>query len=338
MGGKIARAVFLLGLLALVLGAAAAWWGYAKFMQPGPLRAETTVIIQRGSGFSGIADALARSGVISDPFIFRYGARLLGADKALRAGEYAFAAGASPREVVELMQSGRTVIRRLTIAEGLATAQILAQLQATEGLDGDAVDANQETPPFKEGALLPETYHFSYGDKRSGLLKRMAAAMSQELSALWSARANGLPFKTPQEAVILASIIEKETSRADERARIAGVFINRLNKGMRLQSDPTVVYGLTKGKAALGRPLSRADLKKPTPYNTYLIQGLPPSPICNPGKDSLAAALDPEKTEDLYFVADGSGGHVFARTLEEHGKNVARWRKHNKHMKQNAAQ
>ena len=321
------RIVYLLLVLGLILGGATVWWGYARFIQPGPLDAETNVVIPRGSGFEGIASELFRAGVISDPLVFRIGARFMGADKALRAGEYAFPAKISPRDALTLLQGGRTVVRRLTVAEGLTTAQVLAQLNVTDGLKGDPAGEVAGSPWLKEGALLPETYHFSYGDKRSDVVKRMAGAMAQTLSQQWTFRTYGGPLKTPEDALILASIIEKETARPDERARVAAVFVNRLGKGMRLQSDPTVVYGLTGGKGPLGRPLSRADLKKPTPFNTYVINGLPPAPICNPGKASIEAALHPAKTDELYFVADGAGGHVFARTLDEHNKNVAKWRK-----------
>ncbi|OHC73724.1 MAG: aminodeoxychorismate lyase [Rhodospirillales bacterium RIFCSPLOWO2_12_FULL_58_28] len=321
------RIAYLLIVLGLILGGGFAWQGYVRFVQPGPLAAETNVVIHRGSGFGDIAGELFRAGVISDPLAFQFGARFLGADKALRAGEYAFPARISPREALAVLQSGRTVIRRLTIAEGLTTAQVLAQLAAADGLDGKIGAEFMDTPWLKEGSLLPETYHFSFGDQRNDMLKRMAGAMAQLLTSQWQARAYGGPLKSHEEALILASIIEKETSLPNERARIAGVFINRLRKGMRLQSDPTAAYGITLGKEVLGRPLTRADLKNPTPFNTYAIDGLPPSPICNPGRESIAAALHPAETDELYFVADGAGGHVFARTLDEHNLNVARWRK-----------
>jgi len=268
-----------------------------------------------------IASKLTRAGVLSVPLVFRLGARLTGADKRLRAGEYAFAARISPRQTVALLESGKTVVRRLTVVEGLTTAEIIAQLRATDGLEGDL------GPLPMEGTLLPETYHFSFGDTRPAIVERMAEAMRAALDDAWAARNRELPLKAPESVLILASIIEKETAVPQERARVAGVFINRLRKGMKLQSDPTVVYGLTKGKGPLGRPLTRVDLRTPSPYNTYLIAGLPPTPISNPGLASITAALNPARTDDLYFVADGSGGHVFARTLSEHNRNVARWRK-----------
>ncbi len=313
---------FLTGLI-VAAGGAVFWWN-AQFKQPGPLKTETTVIIERGAGANAIARDLKRAGVLSNPLVFSLGARLTGTGKPLKAGEYAFPAGVSPEAALELLRSGRTVVRRVTFAEGLSTAEILSQLALTQGLTGIV-----KSYPG-EGTLLPETYHFSYGDKRRDIVRRMTAAMRDLLANLWKNRAQGLPLKSPEEALILASIVEKETALAVERPRIAAVFINRLNKGMRLQSDPTVVYGLTAGNRPLGRALLKADLKTPTPFNTYLIGGLPPAPISNPGAASLEAVLRPAESKDLYFVADGSGGHVFSATLKEHNKNAAKWRKLNK--------
>jgi UPF0755 protein len=314
------RIIYVLLVLGVVLGGALGW-GYAQFVRPGPLKAPAVVIVPRGTGVEGIAAELARGAVIFDAMVFRLGVRLTRADTALRAGEYAFPAGISAREVVALLKSGKTVVRRVTVAEGLTASQIVARLDTTDGLNG----AIEKVPG--EGTLLPETYHFSFGDRRKAMISRMTDAMDATLEDLWEGRATGLPLKTPMEALILASIVEKETGRSDERARIAGVFVNRLRKGMRLQSDPTVAYGLSSDGKPLGRPLTRADLKTPTPYNTYLIERLPPSPICNPGRASIAAVLGPAATDELFFVAAGSGGHAFARTLKEHNRNVARWRK-----------
>ena len=246
--------------------------------------------------------------------------RLSRVDKGLKAGEFAFSHGVSAKGAAQVLINGKTVTRRLTIAEGLTAFQVFDQLVATNGLE-DTFDV-----PL-EGSVLPETYYFSYGDTRSELIKRMVRAMDNNLNRLWQERASGLPFKEPNEALILASIVEKETGVKAERARIAGVFINRLKKGMRLQSDPTVVYGLSKGDGPLGRSLMRADLKKKTPYNTYTINGLPPGPICNPGLAAIRAVLNPQYTDELYFVADGKGGHVFAKNLKEHNRNAAKWRK-----------
>ena len=319
--GPFARRIGLVLVFLGVVFTAVSVWAYAQFVRPGPLAAPKTVIISRGAGLDDIAAQLAAAGVLPDPLVFRVAAWLLGRDKSLRAGEYLFAARISPRQAVALLQSGKTVVRRLTVAEGLTTTQVLAQLNRTEGLEGDL----RSSPG--EGTLLPEPYHFSYGERRDAMVTRMRAAMDETLARLWDSRAPGLPLKSPREALILASIVEKETALPEERSRIAAVFLNRLGKGMRLQSDPTVAYALTGGLGPLDRPLSRADLKTPSPFNTYLIDGLPPGPVCNPGRAAMAAVLNPVATEDFYFVADGTGGHVFARTLGEHNRNVVRWRK-----------
>ncbi len=314
------RFVYVLLALGVVAGGVLGW-GYAQFVRPGPLEASTIVIVPRGVGVEGIANELLKGGVIADALVFRLGIRASAADKSLRAGEYTFPARISAREVVALLTSGKTVVRRLTVAEGLTSAQIVARLDATDGLSGTVKGIPGE------GTLLPETYHFSFGDRRKSMISRMIDAMDATLEDLWERRVPDLPFKTPLEALILASIVEKETARPDERARIAGVYINRLRKGMRLQSDPSVAYGLSADGQPLGRPLTRTDLDTRTPFNTYRIKGLPPSPICNPGRAAITAVLDPAATDELYFVADGTGGHAFAHTLKEHNRNVARWRK-----------
>lgn len=319
---KIGIVLVLLGTLGC--GGFAAWV-YGEFTRPGPLEQEMTVVVPPGGGVKSIANILAANGIVRSAQIFELGARAMDmvGDVAgrLRAGEFAFPARISARDAAKLLQAGKTVQRRLTLAEGLSSSQIVAQLNATNGLDGFVMIIPSE------GSLLPETYYFSHGDSRAAIIERMQQGMRDALGELWSDRQSGLPLKSPEQAVILASIVEKETGLAAERARVAGVFINRLRRGMRLQSDPTVAYGLTENGEALGRPLSKADLKTPTPYNTYVIAGLPPGPIANPGRDSLQAVLHPDVTQDLYFVADGSGGHAFARTLDEHNKNVRRWRK-----------
>jgi UPF0755 protein len=285
------------------------------------LAGPATVVIAKGSGLAGIALQLEASGIISSGRVFVWAARLTGGARALRAGEYAFPARASMEAVLETLVAGRTVLRRLTVPEGLTARQIVALVEGAGGLEGSVA------PLPKEGSLLPETYHYAYGDPRGTLVERMRRDMGRAVAKLWADRAEGLPFDKPEEAVILASVVEKETALPAERSRIAAVFINRLKKGMRLQSDPTVVYALTGGRGALGRKLTRADLDVDHPYNTYRNLGLPPGPICNPGRASLGAVLHPAKTEELYFVADGSGGHVFAKTLAEHNRNVAEWRR-----------
>lgn len=315
--GFVATSVVILAIAASVL------WvqGRERFERPGPLPAETIVNIPTGSGLDAIALMLEQEGVIEDQRIFRVGVRLLGQARSLKAGEYAFPSQVSMRGAADILAQGVTVVRRITIAEGLTSAEAVALIQAADGLEGSI----EELPP--EGSLLPETYHYRRGDSRQAVVERMRAAREKLLTELWASRAEKLPIKTPEEALVLASIVEKETGVAEERGLVAGVFVNRLRKGMRLQSDPTVTYGITLGQRPLGRNLTRKDLKKPSAYNTYVIKGLPPGPIANVGRAALEAVLNPVKTKYLYFVADGTGGHAFAKTLKEHNRNVAKWRK-----------
>lgn len=320
MARHVAR-IAVAGLLAAFAAAAVLAWGFAEYMRPGPLSSEAVVVIPSGASVDSIANRLGEVGVLAEPRVFTAAVGLMGVGASLRAGEYAFAPGISPREVLDLLRNGRTVVRRLTIVEGLTVAEVVRQLLATEGLMGEV-----GTVP-EEGSLLPETYHFSYGDSRDAMIARMASAMAETVDELWARRADGLPLADAREAVILASLVEKETAREDERARIAGVFVHRLRRNMKLQSDPTVAYALTSGDGPLERSLGGDDLATVSPYNTYIVRGLPPAPICNPGRASLRAAMNPLETDELYFVADGDGGHAFARTYAEHRRNVARWRK-----------
>jgi UPF0755 protein len=285
-------------------------------------------VVPRGAGLASIADGLAAAGVISDADVFVLGVRLFVGAKSLQAGEYAFAPGGSMQDAATLIASGRTVVHRFTIPEGLTSAEIVALLESVEALDGVVA----EVPP--EGVLLPETYHFHRGDSREVVLQRMQESMTKALAEVWQMRAENLPLQSPEEALALASIVEKETGVDGERALVAGVFVNRLRKGMPLQSDPTVVYGITLGKAPLGRALTRQDLAQPSPYNTYQINGLPPGPIANPGRAALEAAVNPAVTDFFYFVAAGDGGHTFAKTLREHNNNVAKWRKYLRSLRQ----
>jgi len=299
-----------------------AWiWLEGRYNGPGGLAEERILIIPKGDGPAAIARDLQAAGIVADARVFRWGLRLFGGKAPLRAGEFAFPAAVSPAEAARILQSGRTVQRRLTVAEGLSRAEIAGLLAAAPGAVG-AVGALPE-----EGWLLPETYHYTFGEPRPAILRRMHEAMIAVADELWARRAPNLPLGTVREAVILASIVEKETGVAAERARVAAVFINRLNRGMRLQSDPTVVYGLTLGEKPLDRPITRSDLQSRTPYNTYVIKGLPPTAIANPGRAALQAVLNPAESDDLYFVADGTGGHAFAKTLKGHQANVAKWRK-----------
>lgn len=312
-------------ILMLVLGAASAGGAYhwlnGYFTQKSVLGEDKIVDIPPGSGVGRIAAILMGEGVIENPTAFRIALRLNKLDTSLKAGEFLFPAGATPQKVAEILKAGKTVLHRVTFAEGLTSVEILAQINQTQSLDEIVL----ATPP--EGSLLPETYSFPKGMKRSQLIAQMQKAQQKALDELWATRQPDLPLKTKSEALILASIVEKETGVGAERAKVAGVFINRLNKRMRLQTDPTVIYGITLGQEPLGRPLSRKDLKTPTPYNTYTNYGLPPTPISNPGRASIEAVLQPEKTDALYFVADGTGGHAFAKTLKQHNRNVAKWRR-----------
>lgn len=313
------RAFFTLLLLAAGLAAGAAAWGWYDYSRPGPLRESQTVYIEEGSGARTISEALAGAGVIRHPLTFLAAVRIRDQHNRLQAGEYAFPAAINVRSAIDKLVAGDTVVHRLTVAEGLTTREALDLIEQADGLTGPL-------PEAREGSLLPDTYHFSRGDKKARLVERMQAAMDDAVKKIWAERKPDLPLESSDELVTLASIVEKETGVPEERPRVAAVFLNRLRRGMPLQSDPTVAYAIERGGAALGRPLSRADLSVDSPYNTYENAGLPPGPIANPGTASLQAVVHPAETEDLYFVADGSGGHAFARTLAEHNRNVRRWR------------
>ncbi|MFC3126838.1 endolytic transglycosylase MltG [Pseudoroseomonas globiformis] len=311
---------FLLILLVLLVlaGGGAAWFAREAWQGPGPLAQDQAIVVPRGGGTQAIALLLAERGAIEDPRLFAAAVWLTRDDGPLRAGEYLFPARASLQTVLEVLRTARPVQRRITLPEGLTARQMAAILEATEGLSG-------AMPALDEGDLLPETYAFTYGDPRSVVTRRAAAAMQETLDRLWAEREAGLPLETPREALILASIVERETGQAEERPRVAAVFINRLRRGMPLQSDPTVAYAAADG-GVLDRPLTRADLNREHPFNTYRNRGLPPGPIASPGAEALRAVLKPLQTDELYFVADGTGGHAFARTLAEHNRNVAKWR------------
>lgn len=305
--------------LALLAGAAVLYV-YYEMQRAGPSVEPVTVVIERGTGVEGIGAILETAGVVHSRYWLMAASIAPGDERPLQAGEYEIPPGASALAITRLLRDGKVVVHRLTVPEGMAVAEIMTLVGDTAALTGSLPPA----PP--EGSLLPETYNFTRGENRSAMIDRMRQAMTEELAAAWAARGADLPFSTPEEALVLASIIEKETALDRERRHIAGVFVNRLRKGMRLQSDPTVIYGITRGSGRLGRELSRTDLTTPSDYNTYTITGLPPGPIASPGRDSLRAAVNPQPTDDLYFVADGTGGHAFAATLDAHNRNVKRWR------------
>jgi len=306
-------------LLAIVAGVALVV-GKQRFDAPGPLAEDHVVNVPRGAGIRDIADVLVREGVIDQPWVFVGGVLVLKAHEGLKAGEYQFKAHASVRDVVATIVEGRVVAHQLTVPEGLTSEQIVARL-----LDDDILTGNIKEIP-REGTLLPDTYNFTRGVTREQLIQRMQQAQQRVLKEIWERHSPDLPIKTPDQLVILASLVEKETGKPEERTRVAAVFVNRLKQKMRLQSDPTIIYGLVGGKGTLGRPIMKSEIDQPTPYNTYQIDGLPPGPIANPGRASLEAAANPARTRELYFVADGTGGHAFAETYEQHQKNVARLR------------
>ncbi len=316
----IGNAIFTIVLLLAVVIGAGVFWGKQKFEEPGPLTEDKIVNIPRG-GVRDIADLLVREGVIRDPWIFVGGAAALktrGED--LKFGEYQFAKGASPRDVAQTMIEGKVVQHQVTVAEGLTSEQIVARLLENQLLTG----AVKEIP--REGTLLPESYRFTRGTSREDIIKRMQAAQRKVLQEVWDRRMPDLPVKTPDQLLVLASIIEKETGKPEERTRVAAVFVNRLKSKMKLQSDPTIVYGLVGGKGALGRGILKSEISQPTPYNTYVIEGLPPGPIANPGRASIEAAANPARTKELFFVADGTGGHTFSETYDQHQKGVTKLR------------
>lgn len=289
--------------------------------EQGPLLDVVNVVIPKGASSALVAENLSEAGVISHPLIFRIYARVVGLDKQLKAGEYQFMPGVAIIDTLEKIANGEVYYHKITIPEGLTSGQIMYMISSYPGLSGE-IDLD-----IKEGELLPETYSFELGATRNSILLQAKTAMKKAKEEIWQLRNEKLPIKNEEEMLVLASIIEKETGIPEERRLVSSVFINRLKKGMRLQTDPTVIYALTEGESDFGRKLSRADLQVDSPYNTYKNYGLPPGPICNPGKEALLAAIQPEQTNFLYFVANGKGGHNFAASLNEHNTNVQNYRK-----------
>ncbi len=317
----IGNAIITLLLLAMIGAGAAYYYGRQILEAPGPLQDDKIVNIPQRAGKRDIADVLAREGVIDvNPWIFIGGVYALKASSDLKPGEYAFQKNASLRDVIGVIVEGKVVQHGVTIPEGLTSEQIVARLSDNEIFTGSV----REIP--REGTLLPETYKFPRGTSREQVIQRMQQAQKRVLAEIWERRSPDLPVRTPEQLVTLASIVEKETGKPDERSRVAAVFVNRLKQKIKLQSDPTIIYGLVGGKGTLGRPIKRSEITQPSPYNTYVIEGLPPGPISNPGRASLEATANPARTRDLYFVADGTGGHAFTETYDLHQKNVAKLR------------
>ncbi|ESY54255.1 MULTISPECIES: endolytic transglycosylase MltG [unclassified Mesorhizobium] len=320
-------------MLMILAAGVSLYFGKQAFNEPGPSVAGDTFLVKPSTGVQDIADQLERRGLISDARIFRIAVRVYGNDSALKAGEYEIKPRASMRDIMELLKSGKSVMYSLTIPEGLTVEQALQRIAEQDALTGDMPAAKPA-----EGSLATDTLRFTRGATRQQMVDKLLADQKKLVDEVWQRRAPDLPLANVDDFVTLASIVEKETGRGDERSRVAAVFLNRLAKGMRLQSDPTIIYGLFGGKGKpADRPIYQSDIQKQTPYNTYLINGLPPTPIANPGRAALEAVANPSKTDDLYFVADGTGGHVFATTLAEHNDNVARYRALQKKQAEDAA-
>lgn len=319
--GLLSSLLLLCAAVAVIIGI-----GVNQYFAKGPLLETKVVMIKSGMGVSSIAQELEKEGVIEKALFFKVAARVHPDNSYLKAGEYEFVPYMSMASVLQKLKEGEVVDRKITVREGLTSYQVVKILNKEEALIGEI----KEIP--KEGTLLPETYQFTKGESRQDKIDQMQAAMIKAIDELWPNRQEGLPFKTKEEAIILASIVEKETGIGQERTKVAAVFVNRLRKGMLLQTDPTVIYALTKGKVKddgkgpLGRRLLRKDLDIDNPYNTYKYNGLPPGPIANPGRASIEAVLNPDSHDYIYFVADGTGGHAFATNLAEHNRNVAKWR------------
>lgn len=334
---RFVSGIFTIGVVTLLALITISSAMFRQFEKPGPLKVTQTVSIPKGEGRIEIARRLERKGIISNRWAFVAGYLVKSGWRTkpgmdLKAGEYEIKSGASMREVIDILIEGKSVLYKVTVPEGLTSQQVVARLNAAESLTGEIA----AVPP--EGSILPDTYSFSKNADRSEVLTRMMDAQKKLLNELWEGRDEDLPITSPEDAVILASIVEKETGRAAEREKVAGVFINRLKKKMRLQSDPTIIYGIVQGAGSLGRPLTKKDIAEKTAYNTYRIDGLPPGPICNPGRAALAATLNPAKTDFIYFVANGTGGHTFSKTLKEHNAAVADWRKIERERRARSAQ
>jgi UPF0755 protein len=329
----VGNAIITIVLVSMIGVGAAYVYGKQKIEAPGPLQQDKIVNIPSRAGMTDIADILQREGVIdNNRWAFIGSVFALKARSELKPGEYAFQKNASLRDVIGIMVEGKVVQHAVTIPEGLTSEQIVARLSENDIFAG----AVKEMP--REGTLLPETYKFPRGATRDQVIQRMQQTQKRVLAEIWERRNPDIPIKTPDQLVTLASIVEKETGKADERSRVAAVFVNRLRQRIKLQSDPTIIYGLVGGKGTLGRPIKRSEIQQPSPYNTYVVDGLPPGPIANPGRASLEAAANPARTRDLFFVADGTGGHAFTETYDQHQKNVAKLRSMEKQLQIDAVE
>ena len=329
----VGNAIITFVLLMMIGAGAVYYYGRQIIEAPGPLQEEKTVNIPSRAGMTDIADVLQREGIIdNNRWAFIGAVFALRARSELKPGEYAFQKNASLRDVIGTIVEGKVVQHSLTIPEGLTSEQIVARLTDNDLFSG----AVREIP--REGTLLPETYKFPRGTSREQVIQRMQAVQKRVTAEIWERRSPDLPLRTSEQLVTLASIVEKETGKADERSRVAAVFVNRLKQKIKLQSDPTIIYGLVGGRGTLGRPIRRSEITQPSPYNTYVIDGLPPGPISNPGRASLEAAANPARTRDLYFVADGTGGHTFTETYDQHQKNVAKLRSMEKQIQNDTAE
>ncbi|PTM61745.1 endolytic transglycosylase MltG [Phreatobacter oligotrophus] len=319
----IGNLIITIALVVLVGGMAGFLYFNQALTAPGPLQQDRAVFIERGSNAETIAQTLERNGVINSALIFSAAVQRYGVRNDLKWGEYLFPKGVSTAEALAIVLEGKAIEYRITVPEGLTSEQIVGRLRDNDVLTGEIA----RIP--REGSLLPDTYRFTRGTTRQQIVDMMTREQQRRLQEIWARRRPDLPLRTPEELVTLASIVEKETGKAEERPRVAGVFINRLTlpRPMRLQSDPTIIYGIVGGRGALGRPISQSDIQRLTPYNTYQIDGLPPTPIGNPGRAAMEAVANPARHRELFFVADGTGGHAFAETLEQHNRNVANWRR-----------
>jgi UPF0755 protein len=317
----VGNAIITIVLLLLIGTGTGYYYGRQVLETPGPLKEDKVVNIPARAGKRDIADVLQREGVIDvNPWLFIGGVFAMKASSELKPGEYSFQKNSSLRDVIATIVEGKVVQHTVTIPEGLTSEQILARLADSDIFTGSV----REIP--REGTLLPETYKFPRGTPRDQVVQRMQQAQKRIIAEIWERRSPDVPLKSPEQLVTLASIVEKETGKSDERSRVAAVFVNRLKQKIKLQSDPTIIYGLVGGKGTLGRPIKRSEITQPSPYNTYVIDGLPPGPISNPGRASLEATANPARTRDLFFVADGTGGHTFTETYDQHAKNVAKLR------------